>query len=282
MDNKYDIEEWIGTRGFEELTEAEKAIIINELGSQAAYTEMRKIVLSLQTENEEIIPSSVRHNIMDAFDLHHGSTEKKIIPIAKPRDSSYKKVIAYALLAASIIVGVFLILPDKSNSSNQQIAENKIKKEISSDSLEPTQNVKKEVENTEHTENLEMEQDIKLEPNAPALEDSKNQEKYKSETESFETDNENAQSFSAKSDKDYEVRDKAYGSTDAIQEMEEQSVAKIAAPPPPVQEMSLDQENEYSSERQQARGSKSLSKSKNAPVFRFKIESFTQNHYTSY
>lgn len=282
MDNKYDIEEWVVTRGFEELTEAEKAIVINQLGSQTAYTDMRRIVLSFQSEDEEIIPSSVRHNIMDAFDLHHESADKKIIPIAEPKDRSYKKVIAYALLAASILVGVFLISQYNNSSKNQQIAENKIKNEISSDSIEPAQNIKKEVENTEDTENLEKEQENIQEPKAPEFEVNKNHEEYKAETESFETNNRNGQSFSVKTDKDYVVREEANVSSDAMQVMEEQSIDEIAAPPKPVLEMSLDQENEYSSQLQQTRSSESLSKSKNTPVFTFKIEGFSQNHYTSY
>lgn len=282
MDKKYDIEEWVATRSFEELNEAEKAFVVSELGSKAGYTEMRRIVLSFQSENEEIVPGSVRHNIMDAFDLHHGSSDKKIIPIAQPRERKYKKVMAYVLLAASIIVAVFLILPDKSKSSNQQIAENKIKKEITSDSAEHRAKAKSDIEETAKAENNVKEEEFKSQPTAPHLKDSKTAEEDMVETESQEMSDENIQSFSAESDNDYAGSTQAVVITDAMQERDEKSVAEIAAPPQPVQELSLNKESKNTNEQQTGMRYESLLFSNAAPNFTFIMENFSQSHYISY
>lgn len=281
MENKYDIEEWVATRSFNELSESEKEIVIKQLGSPAAYTEMRRIVISFQSEDSEIVPSAVRHNILDAFDSHHSSSDKKIISISKPKEKGYKKVLAFALLAASILIVVFLILPEKENLQNTQIAENKVKKEISSDSVESKQNVSSDLENSTDM-GFKKEEEISSQAKAPILEDSENMENHIEESESYEMSKGNIQSNSEKSDKKDAPRNKYNANEDALNNKEFREIAEISAPPQPAIEMSLDKDLETYTEQQLSRNVESLSKSKRVANFTFKIERFNQNHYTSY
>ncbi|NEN24430.1 hypothetical protein G3O08_13040 [Cryomorpha ignava] len=282
MENKYDIEAWVATRSFDELSEAEKTFVIEELGSQVAYSEMRRIVLSIQSEDEEIMPGFVRQNIMNAFDSHYRSSDEKIIPMVKSKTQGYKKILVYGLIAASILVAVFLILPEKNSNSNKQIAENKVKKEINTDSAANHKSVEKDIEKSAPEAAFKKQENISPELKVPGFKDSKNLGKDQTESESPEMSNENVQSFSVKSNQSDGAINNNTADTDALPDSELQKLDEIAAPPQPALEMNLDKEPEIFSGNLHARSAESQLKSKLATEITFKIEGFTQNHYTSY
>lgn len=281
MDNKNNIEEWVAKRNFEELSEAEKAIAVEALDSEEAYSDIRKIVISFQADDDVAPPTAVHQNIMDAFDAHNRDEQTKIVPITAPKQKGSRKILAYALLAASVLIAVFLILPQK-NHIKEQIAENKSEKVLNSDSVLPEKNFEKEAETSVDSEDVSQEKITTTESEKPASKDYRSLEADNLETNQPHTASNNAQSYSKKADEINLGSQK--NETDAVEltEMELEDVAKIAAPPSPVQEMMISQETETVREQKTVNTYRNLSKQKNTSQFNFKIDELNSIHYTSY
>ncbi len=152
MENNHNIEELVAEKDFNNLSNAQKVMVIKELGTKEAYTEMRNFVLAFQNEDEEQAPAEMRQKIMDAYDKQHIKSAKKIIPFWKPGNNVIRQPLTYALIAASLLIAVFILLPYSSNNNNPQLAENKSKKEISKE--ESPQTEKKSNEQTEALQSI--------------------------------------------------------------------------------------------------------------------------------
>ena len=139
MENNHNIEDLVAEKDFDQLSDYQKEMVLRELGTEEAYTEMRNFVLTFKDEAEEEAPAAMRKNIMDAFDAHHKDSDKKIIALWKPQTKAYKQPLIYLLLAASLLFAVYIFLPDSNGVNKPQLAENKSKKEISSDTAPKTE-----------------------------------------------------------------------------------------------------------------------------------------------
>lgn len=164
MENNHNIEELVAEKDFDQLSDTQKEMVIKELGTEEAYTEMRNFVLAFQNEDEEQAPAEMRQNIMDAYDKQHKKSTKKIIPLWKPGKNVLKQPLTYALVAASVLIAVFILLPYSSNNIKPQLAENKSKKEINKEETPKT-----EKKSNAQTEALQSIKEDTIDKNANSL-----------------------------------------------------------------------------------------------------------------
>jgi len=164
MKNNHNIEELVAEKDFDQLSDTQKEMVIKELGTEEAYTEMRNFVLAFQNEDEEQAPAEMRQNIMDAYDKQHKKSTKKIIPLWKPGKNVLKQPLTYALVAASVLIAVFILLPYSSNNIKPQLAENKSKKEINKEETPKT-----EKKSNAQTEALQSIKEDTIDKNANSL-----------------------------------------------------------------------------------------------------------------
>lgn len=279
MEKKYDIEEWASTRDFEELGEKEKTTVIEALGSEEAYTDMRKIILSFQSQDQDLMPNDLHQSIMDSFDLHHRKSRGKIIPIIKS-GSGAKNILVYAMLAASIIVGVFLLLPWKNTKSDNQLADNSSKKEISMDSVLPQQNTERDSQET-NAEDLVEKEFIKTQSESRELKDINNLEKYP-EIVFDQTNNKSAEKFSQNSDQSDSASNKMTGNISSFLDDKDEEIVEITAPPRPVEDRLLNEDKNDSYAVRQSVEAESIQRKRENSNDLFKVEMFELNHYTSY
>lgn len=147
--NKYDITDLLSLKSFEELTTAEQAFAIDELGSETAYREMYEVVQGTADYKAPKLTAAKRDRTFAAFDELHA--EKP----SKKRSLIWLKPVIIGLAAASVIGFVWLI-GFSDIGKNQTLAENKspvkteakdsIVEKVSSDKRQDLEQEKNEAE----------------------------------------------------------------------------------------------------------------------------------------
>jgi len=114
----------ISTKSFDELTSEERNIVLNELRTEDAYTQLRETHLAAaEAMNENIItPPSMKRPVMEAFDE---SNSKK----------SSLLWWRYAALIAGVALGTYFLLPTNTELQDEMIAENIERKDSSSEDV---------------------------------------------------------------------------------------------------------------------------------------------------
>ncbi len=294
MKNEYDIEELLSTKGFDELSADEKEFVLNALDSEKAYNDLRQVIQSFREIKEDEVPEALREKTMAAFEQAFDAPKRNIITLdANKKNRNIIKPLVYILVAASVLVAVFLFLPQTEHSKNSQLAENKT--ELKKDSISPKSEAKS---NTAEAKNAKT--DLKAEPVAESVEVESEKEDApeapKLSKQSIEISEESAEQTLIAADKDPEnafsdaIDDSAFqeiaqDNFKSTVEEPQATAADLAAAPQPVQDSYVrmqEAERGNSAKSQSFKMPKNTANKDDDVLQIFKLRKLKTPHYVAY
>lgn len=115
-----DITTLLSEKSFDELSEAEQAFALSELGSASEYEQMRAIINGVQTLDDVELDTSIKDVVMSEFDDEHRDTVPMI-----PINHFKKRRLFVTLAAAASLALVCTITINYLNPKSNELAENK-------------------------------------------------------------------------------------------------------------------------------------------------------------
>lgn len=148
----FNMDELMIHKKFSQLSEEEKKIVLELLGSESEYEDMRKVLIDIKqslTEEEEIIPDeSIKSSLLQQFKDKHTNTPK-IIKLTSRKSILHKPVYQIAAVGL-IVIGIGILLFNNGFFKNDELAENAKSKNLNKENDKPAQTHIPESISTKH------------------------------------------------------------------------------------------------------------------------------------